>query len=92
MREVKLDDSSVKQAMERMNQTIQSLDPTIPQNVKGKNALDVVEKLHAITQTLEDVVKQYQDLTIQNLESTRGAVEALKESEKQAADAIGLLR
>lgn len=91
MPEVKLVHGPVEDSIESLSQAIQALDSTIKNDVKGDNVLNVADKLEELNRLLQDVLKIYQELSIENVDAVRKSVDALKETEKQVALAIQLL-
>lgn len=88
MSEMKLEIQSMEAALAQMKQAVQTLEPIVHQEVKGENVLEVTDKLAELNHALEAVMKRYQQLSRENLESTDRSVQALKQTDKQLAGDI----
>lgn len=88
MNEIKLEHHTVEKAIDRLTQATLSLDASINKDVKGENILELVDRFTKLNQSLDEVLKMYQELSLQNAHSTKMAVESMKEVERLAAGRI----
>lgn len=91
-KEIKLVDAPVGKALAELKSSIQAFEASFSKGGKGNNSLDVVNKLHEIKQTFEEISTNYQALLLNNSEATKQATENLKETETSVATSIQLLK
>ena len=92
MSEIKVAQTPIEQSLGNLKQSAQALEPSFAKDMKGDNVLDMVEKLNEMNHSLEEVLRLYQELLIQNEASTKQAVETIKQTDEQVASQIRVLK
>ncbi|WP_397540284.1 YwqI/YxiC family protein [Rummeliibacillus pycnus] len=84
--EIKIKQSEIEQALSKMKSSTNALHTSLPSTVGEDNVLTLVEKWKDLHQALEQVVKAYKVLLIQNEEASRQAVQSMMELDHQLGD------
>ncbi|HWI49486.1 MAG TPA: YwqI/YxiC family protein [Rummeliibacillus sp.] len=84
--EIKIKQNEIEQALSKMKSSTNALHTSFPSTVGEDNVLTLVQKWKDLHQALEQVLKSYKVLLIQNEEASRQAVQSMIELDRQLGD------
>jgi uncharacterized protein YukE len=86
--EIKMVFAEVEQELTELKSSAQAVETTFPAAVGGDNVLDVVLKLNDITKSLQTTITSYKTLLLNNEDSTRQSIQAMKQADQEVATTI----
>ncbi|MGG0658086.1 YwqI/YxiC family protein [Rummeliibacillus pycnus] len=84
--EIKIKQGEIEQALSKMKSSTNALHTSFPSTVGEDNVLTLVQKWKDLQQALEQVLKSYKVLLIQNEEASHQAVQSMIELDEQLGD------
>ncbi len=85
--EVKMVYAEVETKLNEMQQVTEALNPKAEPPITG-NVLDVVTKFTTLAENVENLLTNYQQLLMKNIQSTENSVRFMRESDEQISKAI----
>jgi translation initiation factor 2B subunit (eIF-2B alpha/beta/delta family) len=85
MREIRIKYSEAEAVLTQLQAAAQTIEPSMPTNISGQNVLDTVEKLNAISQSLQQALTTYQRLLIKNGQSAKDSIQMMRETDEKIA-------
>ncbi|MFS0905936.1 YwqI/YxiC family protein [Priestia aryabhattai] len=82
-KEILMKYSEIDTALSQLQLSAQALDPSFPQDMKGLNVLDTMDRLSDINTKLEALLKSYQALLIKSEQMAGNSVELMKEADQK---------
>ncbi|MGM0807405.1 MAG: YwqI/YxiC family protein [Bacillota bacterium] len=85
MREIRIKYSEAEAALTQLQAAAQTIEPSMPTDISGQNVLDTVEKLNAISQSLQQALATYQRLLIKNGQAAKDSIQMMRETDEKIA-------
>lgn len=85
--EVKIVYAEVETQLKDMQQVTDTLNPKAEPPITG-NVMDVVTKFTTLTENVESLLTNYQQLLLKNIQSTENSVRFMRESDESISKAI----
>jgi superfamily I DNA and/or RNA helicase len=86
--EIKIKYGEVDEALSNLISSTNTLKPSSPQGIQGSNVLDSVEKLETLNQSLNKLLESYKLLIMNNAESTKQSVQAMKDTDQELSSSM----
>lgn len=89
--EIKIDPKVIDHTLKELGSSIEALEISFAKEIKGKNKLDMVESFNEIRNEYEELLMQFRNLFLMNVQGADKSIEALRETERMAAQGIRML-
>ncbi|MFD1337025.1 YwqI/YxiC family protein [Oceanobacillus iheyensis] len=91
MGEVKLNRSPVEQKLQDYESAVNQVKLEGTADIRGKNNVEVVEKINRLNQRLEELTERYREISTKHLSTAYRALDNLEEEERMAAKGIEMI-
>ena len=91
MGEIKLNRSPVEQKLQDYETSVNQVKLEGFSNIRGKNNVEVVEKINKLNQRLQELTERYREISTKHLSTAYRALDNLEEEERMAAKGIEMI-
>ncbi|BAC15326.1 hypothetical conserved protein [Oceanobacillus iheyensis HTE831] len=91
MGEIKLNRSPVEQKLQDYESAVNQVKLEGTADIRGKNNVEVVEKINRLNQRLEELTERYREISTKHLSTAYRALDNLEEEERMAAKGIEMI-
>ncbi|MEN1970027.1 YwqI/YxiC family protein [Lentibacillus sp. N15] len=88
---IKVEKDPIKQAVSTLKQSTQAVESSFPEEMEGKNQLDLLKQLMELNETYADILKSYQTLLLQHIQITEDSVASFIEMDETLANYLSFL-
>ncbi|WP_152655083.1 YwqI/YxiC family protein [Oceanobacillus sp. CFH 90083] len=89
-KEIKVYPEIAKQGVSEMRSLLNTMELSFDKEVKGKNVLDMTDKINEINKELHTVLELFEQTFLQNLQAAEEAIDKMKETDAVIARDLSL--
>ncbi len=90
--EIKIQYEEAEAALSKLRQSVDSWDTSFPKEIGGENNLEVINKLNELNAQCQKMLETYQELLMDNQETSKQSVEDMEETDQTLHSMISMGR
>lgn len=90
--EIKIQYEEAEAALSKLRQSVDSWDTSFPKEIGGENNLEVINKLNELNAQCKKMLETYQELLMDNQETSKQSVEDMEETDQTLHSMISMGR